>query len=171
MRLPAYRRTSWRCLVAALIVSACGEDELEPPDAHVVAIAVEDSFAVSIDDRILTRVLVYNATQAPVTIPRCQVESAYPDSDGLSMAMGFQIYRLYDNGDWGVYGNAQVPRCITNAIPELATVVQPGEVAEAQTLVVPHEPGRYSWIVGYTTDTVSGCCQSAGTPIVTVVVR
>jgi len=137
----------------------------------VAAYAVLDSFVVTAEDPVLTRVLVYNTTRVPITIPRCQAERGYPDSAGMAIAMGFQIYRLYDNGDWSVYGNAQVPRCITSEIPDLATVVQPGDVVVAQTLIVPHEPGRYSWIVGYTTDAEPYCCHSAATSVVTVVVQ
>ena len=88
----------------------------------------------------------------------------------MAIATGFQIYRLYDNGDWSAYGNAQVPRA-SRPEPDLATVVHPGEVVEVQTLMVPHESGRYSWIVGYTTDAESDCCHSVATSVVTVVVR
>jgi len=156
--------------VAALVLGACG-DESAPPDARVVAIAVQDSFAISVDDRVLTRVLVSNDTRASIVIPRCRTGAGYPDGGSTTIAAGFQIFRLYDNGDWGAYGNAQVPQCSAAPEPDLATVVHPGEVVEVQTLIVPHESGQYSWIVGYSTDAQSGCCQSVGTKVVTVVVR
>jgi hypothetical protein len=103
--------------------------------------------------------------------PPVRTGAGYPDGSSTAIAAGFQIYRLYDNGDWGQYGNAQIPQCNAAPEPDLATIVHPGEVVEVQTLIVPHESGRYSWIVGYSTDAQSGCCQSVRMKVVTVVVR
>ena len=136
-----------------------------------MAIAVQNSFVISADDRVRTRVLVSNDTRSSIVIPRCRTGTGYPDDGSTTIAVGFQIFRLYDNGDWGIYGNAQVPQCSAAPETELATVVHPGEVVEVQTLVVPQETGRYSWIVGYADDAQSACCHSVGTPVVTVVVR